>query len=148
MKVVKPGVYLVLRLLLTIKNILKLYIVEKGILSEELVKAVSKKMDTDINLSKIKLIGPVVELFDDKLINLALTYLDDKWGEKVPEKARPAIVALLDAYVSGDWSAVTDEVTETVNSFIDIPLLDEDFEGNLIKGLLEAVIKFVKSKKQ
>lgn len=148
LKIVKPGVYLALRLVITLKNILKLYIMEKGIISESLVKSVSKKIDSDINFSKIKLVGPVIEMFDDKLINLALTYVDDRWGEKVPEKARPAIEALLNAYVTGDWSTVTDEVTDSVNSFIDIPLVDEDFEGNLIKGLLEAIIKFIKSKKQ
>ena len=143
--VLKPGLYIVLRVLLVIKNIAKIYIMQKGFLPKVLVTDVSKKIDKDINVSKIKVVGPIIELFDDKLFHFGLTYLDDKWGEKVPEKARPAIITLLEAYSYGTWEKVTDEVVAAVNAFVDIPLVDEDFEGNLIKGVVDAILKLIKS---
>lgn len=148
LKIVKPEIYLVLRILIALKNILKLYILETGIITKELARAVSKKADADIDFSKIKVVGRFIEMFDDDIIYFTINFADDKWGEKVPEKARPALIKLLEAYAHDSWDGVDDEVTNAVNAWIDIPLLDEDFEGNLIHAFLGAIIKFVKSKKQ
>lgn len=148
LKVVKPEIYLAFRIVLILKKIIKLYIMETGIITKELAKSVSKKADADIDFSKIKVVGKFVEMFDDDIIYFTINFADDKWGEKVPEAARPALNKLLEAYASGNWENVDDEVVTAVNAWIDIPLLDEDFEGNLIHSFLTAIVKFIKSKKQ
>lgn len=124
---------------------------ENGIISKELTKAVAKKADSQFDFTKFEklgFVGNLLEAVDDDIIYLSLNFIDNRYGNEVPEAAQKAVVTLFEAYAYDKWELVSEDVSEAVNAYLNIPLLDEDFEGNLIKGIVDALIRFIKSKKK
>ena len=118
----------ILIILKTIYKLLKPIIMDEGFISKQLAEDFGKKFDADFDFSKIKAVGWALELADGKIVTYGVNYLDDKYGDKVPEKFKPAIISVMEGYAYGDYDKAKENISDAINGLVDIPYLDEDFE--------------------
>jgi hypothetical protein len=118
---------------------------EEGILTSAQEKTLSALLD-----DAIKLKG-VAELVDGFLFKAIITFVDDKYIDKLKEEIKIKLAALVEAVMAEDIELAEQLATDLVNSLIDIPGLDEESEGLLFKGVIEiivgAILQWIESKK-
>ena len=108
------------------------------ILTKELRKEFAKKLDDLIKL-------PVwAEPFDRMLFKIALDYLDEKFGDKVPEKFVDDIQKTVELFIDDDYIGILEVIPNVINDVVDIPGLDEDLEGKFFAINLKAIFEFIK----
>ncbi len=106
-------------------------------IEEGLIKEFAKKLDDQIKLNGI------AELLDGPVLKACLVILNDKFAEKIPEEYGVPLVAMMEAYVSGDVDQLTAEMSDAVNVLVDLPQLNEEDEGVLIGGILQTFSRLV-----
>lgn len=118
---------------------------EKGVLTSVQEQKLAQVLD---DLVKAK---GLLELADGYVFKLLITFLDDKFADKLNVEIKEHLANLADALLVGNWDGAEEVATIIINKLIDIPLLDETSEGLLFKGIVEfivgAVLKLIGSKK-
>ncbi|WP_286755507.1 hypothetical protein [Roseivirga sp. UBA838] len=104
-------------------------------LSNSLINDFSKALD-----DRIKLKG-LLELIDGLVIKAALKLMRKSFWDKLNEDAQRLIIALMEAFVSGDYSALPALTAAELNAKIDIPRISEGTEGKLMGAILEAAFE-------
>jgi len=111
-------------------------------IKDQLIKDVAKKLD-----SLVKLKG-IAEVLDGVLFKFALGMLSDKFADKIDIGYQDEVILLLEAFVSEDYSKVTQGTVDVLNQVIEIPSLNEDEEGVLIGAIVQAIIKIILNKRK
>jgi len=117
---------------------------EKGIISKKAEKKIGGKyLD---NLVK----AGIFELVDGQMFTYAVRFLDDKFGEKVPEPYKSEIRDLIDTIVIDEnYAGTIDEVCIYLDEIIDLPFLNDEAEALLFNGLasiLKGLFKIIEKK--
>jgi hypothetical protein len=84
-----------------------------------------------------------VEMFDGKLFHVAVDYLDDNLGEKLPAQFKEDTNALVKAVIEKDVDKVQLYSARILNTLIDVPYLTEDAEAILIGAVMEGLVKVI-----
>ncbi len=108
------------------------------ILSKEKRNDLAKKLDDLIKLPAW------AEPFDKLILKLGFDYLDEHYGHLVPEKFVDDVNAAVDAFIDDDYEGILNLVPGVINDLVDIPGLDEDFEGKFLAINLQAAFQFIK----
>jgi hypothetical protein len=116
---------------------------EKGILS----KAAEKKIG-GVYLDNLVKAG-IFELFDGQAFTFAVRYLDNKFGDEVPDPYKTDIRNLIDKIVVDEnYVGTIDEVCLYLDDVIDFPFIDDEgekliFDGlaNILKGIFKIIEK-------
>lgn len=119
---------------------------EEGILTLEQEKKIASLLD---ELLKLK---GFLELVDGYVFKAILTFVDNKYVDKLSIEIKTKLAALVDAVLAEDVELAETLVTDLMNTLIDIPGLDEESEGLLFKGVIElvvgAILDWINSKKE
>ncbi len=84
-----------------------------------------------------------MEPFDRIILNFGLNYLDERFGDKIPEKFRDDFVNVVDCFLLDDYAGIIETIPNVINDIVDIPGLDEDVEGKFFAINLQAALKFI-----
>ncbi len=108
------------------------------VLSKEKRKAIVKKIDDMID-------SPWwLEPWDQIPANKGFDYIDEKYGDKIPEKFHDEINAVADAFLADDWAGIIENTTPSLlNDIIDIPGIDEDLEGKWIAYNVQVLFQYI-----
>jgi hypothetical protein len=119
---------------------------EKGILTLEQEKKLAELLD-----NAVKLKG-VLELIDGYVFKAVITFVDDKYIDKLAVDIKTKLAALVDAVMAENVELAETLAADLINTLIDIPGLDEEAEGLLFKGIIEilvgAIVQWIEGKKQ
>lgn len=107
---------------------------EKGILTVEQEKKLAELLD-----SVIKLKG-FLELIDGYVFKALITFLDDKFADKIKVEIKLKLAELVDAVLAEDVEKAEALAAEVVNMLLDVPGLDEEAEGLLFKGIIQLLV--------
>lgn len=110
-------------------------------IEKSLLKRVAKRLD-----EKIKFKG-ALELMDGIIFRSIITLLDGHLAYKVPEKYQGTVIAFLTAFADDDYSNIDEELVEQINELVDIPGLNEEAEGILLKCIIELFRNLILAKK-
>ena len=108
------------------------------ILTKELRKALAKKIDDLIKLPNW------AEPFDRMVLNYALDYIDEKYGDSVPFEFQDDIQKTVELFINDDYVGILEVIPSVLNQIVDIPGLDEDLEGKFLAINIKAVFEFIK----
>jgi hypothetical protein len=127
-------------------NYLKIKIMEEqGILTLEQEKKIASLLD---DLLKLK---GFLELVDGYVFKAILTFIDNKYVDKLSVDIKTKLAALVEAVMAENVELAETLTTDLMNTLIDIPGLDEESEGLLFKGVIElvvgAILDWINSKK-
>ena len=118
---------------------------EKGIFTSDQEKKLAGLLDDVIVLKGI------MELVDGYVFKAVITFIDDKYVDKLKEDIKVKLAALAEAVIAEDVVLAEQLATDLVNSLIDIPGLDEESEGLVFKGVIEilvgVILKWIEGKK-
>jgi hypothetical protein len=118
---------------------------EQGILTSEQEKKIASLLD---DLLKLK---GFLELIDGYVFRAVITFVDNKYADKLSVDLKTKLAALVDACLAEDIELAEQLATDLINSLIDIPVLDEEAEGLIFKGIIElivgAILDWINSKK-
>lgn len=119
---------------------------DKGFLTNDQEKQLAKIIDDAIKAKGL------LELVDGFAAKALITVIDDAVLNKInlSDALKFNIQALIDAALNEDVEEAQDIASDIINDLVDVPGLDEDTEGLLIKGAVEfvvaAIIKWVQDK--
>jgi len=128
-------------------NYLKIKIMqEKGILTVEQEKKLSELLDNVIKLKGF------LELIDGFVFKALVTFLDDKFADKIKVEIKLKLGELVDAVLANDVEKAEVLAAEVINMLLDVPGLDEEAEGLLFKGIIQllvgVILDWINSKKE
>lgn len=119
---------------------------EKGILTAEQEKKLAELLDNVIKLKGF------LELIDGYVFKALITFLDDKFADKIKVEIKVKLAELVDAVLAEDIETSETLAAEVINMLLDVPGLDEESEGLLFKGVIQlvvgAILDWLESKKQ
>ncbi len=102
-------------------------------------------------LDKVVKVGGLLEFIDGYIFKALITFLDDKYADKLAVEIKEMLSKLIDAVLNEDVEGAEQIATDIINKLVDIPVLDEEAEGLLFNGVIEmlvgAVLKWVEGKK-
>jgi len=118
----------------------------KGFLSAAEEKAFAQFLDELIDFSKFKgVVWNFVELVDGKLFLVAVEYLDDTLGDKLPAHFKEDAANLVKSVIAKDLNSIQLYSTRILNTLVDLPYLTEDAEAILIGTVIEGLIKVIQN---
>lgn len=119
---------------------------EEGILTLEQEKKIAGLLDDVLKLKGF------LELVDGYVFKAILTFVDNKYVDKLSVEVKTKLAALVDAVLAEDVDLAETLAADVMNTLIDVPGLDEESEGLLFKGVIEivvgAVLNWINSKKE
>ena len=119
---------------------------EEGILTLEQEKKIAGLLDDVLKLKGF------LELVDGYVFKAILTFIDNKYIDKLSVEVKTKLAALVDAVLAEDVELAETLAADVMNTLIDVPGLDEEAEGLLFKGVIEivvgAVLNWINSKKE
>lgn len=107
---------------------------DKGVLTLEQEKKIAELLD---NLLKLK---GFLEMVDGYVFKAIITFVDDKYVDKLSVDIKTKLAELITAVLAEDVPLAEQLATELMNQLIDIPVLDEEAEGLIFKGVIELVV--------
>jgi hypothetical protein len=107
------------------------------ILTKDLRKELVKKLDDIIKLPWW------AEPFDSVILNFGFNYLDENYGDKIPDQYQEHVTSAVQCFVDDDFEGMKKIVPLVVDEIVDIPGLDDDFEGKFLAINIQAVFKFI-----
>jgi hypothetical protein len=107
---------------------------DKGVLTTDQEKKIAELLD---NLLKLK---GFLELVDGYVFKAIITFVDDKYVDKLSVDIKTKLAELITAVLAEDVPLAEQLATELMNQLIDIPVLDEEAEGLIFKGVIELVV--------
>lgn len=118
----------------------------KGILTVDQEKKLAELLDNKINLKGF------LELVDGYVFKALITFVDDKFADKIKVEVKTKLAELVDAVLADDVNKAEELAAEVINMLVDIPGLDEEAEGLLFKGVIQllvgVVLDWINSKKE
>lgn len=107
-----------------------------GILSNEQEKKLSQIVDDAIRAKGI------LELVDGYAAKVLISQIDDRALEKIniPEDLKTDIGLLVDAAVAEDVERAETIAANILNGLVNIPGIDEEAEGMILKGTIELIL--------
>jgi hypothetical protein len=118
---------------------------EEGILTLEQEKKLASLLDDVVKLKGI------AEFIDGYLFKAIITFVDNKFVDKLKEEVKIKLAALVEAVMAEDVELAESLAADLINSLVDIPGLDEESEGLLFKGVIEiivgAILDWIESKR-
>jgi len=106
---------------------------EKGILTKKVEKYLADLAD-----KKVK--AGIFEIIDGAAFNYVIRFLDDSYAEKIKEEYRLKLRDLIHkVLIDEDVDGAIDSLVEYIDSLVDIPLLDDEDEDALFKGLAQII---------
>lgn len=118
---------------------------EKGILTTEQEKQLAAALDNAIKLNGF------LELIDGYVFKALITFIDDKYLDKLQTDVKTKLGELASAVIAKDVAKAEELSAEVLTMLIKIPGLDEESEGLLFKGIVEivvgAVVNWINSQK-
>lgn len=112
---------------------------EKGIILAEDEKALSVIID-----DAIKAKG-VLEFVDGYLARIAVGYLDNSLVDKLKAELKSKLQVTVKLAIAKDWENAEQSLSDLLNSYVDVPVLDEDSEGLIFLGLLQFIAGAIKA---
>lgn len=85
----------------------------------------------------------IVEGRDDQLFTLLVSFLDNKYGDKIPVDIKPAARAVALAVINGDLEELEKNGATLLATIVDIPDVSEDSEALMATALLKGIIDVV-----
>lgn len=86
-----------------------------------------------------------VEMWDGAVMKAALKWLDESYGDKVPEEFKDDINSIVDFFIAGDYENIVLVATpQFLDQIINIPGLDEETEDQLMAVLVKAIFEIIK----
>lgn len=122
----------------------------EGILTKEQEKQFANLLDEVIDFTKISssVVWNFVEMFDGKLFEIGVGYLDDVLADKIPDEFKTISGQFVVACIEKDTNGIESYGTVLLNTLIDIPGLTEETEAiffaGTLKGIIEAIMAFTK----
>ena len=105
-----------------------------GIFTTEQEKQLATWLD---ELVKLKGLWEIVDGYVFKAI---IVLLDDKLIVKLNETLKTKLAALVTAAMAEDVPLAEQLATDVINGLVDIPGLDEDTEGLILKSIVELIV--------
>lgn len=84
------------------------------------------------------------EPFDGLAIRWVVNFVDVKADKFIPDSIDTFINEAIQAGFNGDWDKASEIIGTTVNTLVNIPLLDEDAEQSLIVNLLKVLTDLIR----
>jgi hypothetical protein len=115
-------------------------------INPDLLKQVAKKIDDMIDWPKIikkPVVGNILEIADNYILPYGLAFLNEKYGDKIPEKFVPEIEKALNYFVLGDYIGILEVFPEGLDEAIDIKFFEDDFEAIFLATNFNAIIKAI-----
>ena len=94
-----------------------------GIFTVEQEKKVAELLD---NVVKLK---GIAEFLDGYVFKAIITFVDDKFVEKLPDELKVSLSELVTAVLAEDVNLAEELAAEIINGLVDVPGLDEESEG-------------------
>lgn len=116
-------------------------------INKDLLKDVAKKIDSMIDWPKIigkPVLGNVLEIADNYILPYGLSFLNEKYGDKIPEKFVDEIEQALACFIQDDYQGVLDALPEGIDDLVDIKAFDDDFEALFLATNFNATVKVIK----
>lgn len=116
-------------------------------INPDLLKKVAKKIDDMVDWVKITkkpVMGNVLEIADNYIFPYGLAYLNEKWGDKIPQQYVDEIEAALQCFVDGDYQGVLLVLPEGLDEAIDIKFLPDDMESIFLATNFNALVLAIK----
>jgi hypothetical protein len=110
---------------------------EKGILTSAQEQKLSELLD---NVIKVK---GLAEFLDGYVAKAVLSFIDNKYADKLREDIKVKLGALIDAVIANDLPLAETLAADVVNSLIDLPGLEDEDEGLIFKGVIEFLVGVV-----
>lgn len=115
---------------------------ELGILSAEQESAVGKKIDLLLDFKKIKGLG-VLEIIDGVFFTQALKFVDNNYGDKLPDAYKEVAGKFVIDLVAEDWAAVADDAVDLVDMLVDVPFVEGEAEAELIHTIVVTALDLI-----
>jgi hypothetical protein len=115
-------------------------------INAELVKQVAKKIDNMVDWVKITkkpVVGNILEIADNYIFPYGLAFLNEKYGDKIPEKFVPEIEEALTCFLNNDYVGMLNVLPEGLDEAIDIKCFEDDFEAIFLATNFNAVVKAI-----
>lgn len=106
----------------------------EGIFTKEQEKKISQLLDNVIQLKGI------AEFLDGYLFKAILSFVDDKFFDKLPDELKVDLSELVDAVLAENVDLTEELAADIIDGLVDIPGLDDQSEGLLFRGALEFII--------
>lgn len=113
-------------------------------INQDLIKGMAKKLDSLLDFNKIipnKIIGAAAEMADGYIFNAGLSYLNAKFGERIPNQYVDEVETMIAAFNAGDYTGMLAAVPAGFDQAIDIKFLDDDFEAIFIATNFNAAVQ-------
>lgn len=107
---------------------------EKGILTTVQEKELVQIVDEAIKLKGIP------ELLDGPLAQIVITYIDDELLDKLDADLKTKLGTLVNAVIAKDVILSQNIAADLINSLINIPSINKESQGLIIKGTLELLV--------
>jgi hypothetical protein len=115
-----------------------------GILTKAEEKQFAEFLDKLIDFTKFKgAAWHFVELVDGKLFQVAVEYLDNNLGEKIPPHFKEDSTLLVKAVLAKDADKVQLYCARILNKLVDIPYLSEEAEEVFISAVIEGLVRVI-----
>lgn len=106
----------------------------EGIFTDAQEKKLASMLD---DVVKVK---GVAEWIDGYLFKAVISFIDDKFIDQIKEEIKVKLAALAEACLAEDVDLAETLAADLLNSLVDIPVLDENAEGLIFKGIIEFVV--------
>jgi len=113
-------------------------------INTELIKGMAKKLDSLLDFTKIipnKIAGAAAEMADGYIFNAGLSYLNAKFGERIPTGYVDEVETMIAAFNDGDYTGMLAAVPQGFDQAIDIKFMDDDFEAIFIATNFNAAVQ-------
>lgn len=102
------------------------------------ISFISQKAD-----DALKLKG-VAELLDGPVISGSLKIANTIVSPKITDSIKETFHSAMDEIVAGDFDGASEVLADFLNSQIDVPMLNEEAEGMILRGVLSSIVGLLK----
>jgi hypothetical protein len=113
-------------------------------INESLVKKFAQKIDELFDWQKIiknKVVGMAIEFADGYILSYGFGYLNETYGNLIPDQYDAAIEEALQKFIDGDYLGMLNAIPEGLDQAIDIAFFEDDFEAVFFATNFNAMVK-------
>jgi hypothetical protein len=114
-------------------------------INSKLLKNFATALDDLVDWQKFihnAIISNLAEIGDGYLFSYGLGYLNETYGDKIPEKFLPEIEKALQCFIDKDYIGMLNAIPEGLNDVFEIKAFDHDFQGAWLAMNFNAAVKF------
>jgi hypothetical protein len=86
----------------------------------------------------------LIELLDYPAASITLNIVNAIVSPKMPPDLKEAMSVILDEIIEKDYIEAAEKLADFLNTLIDVPYIDEETEGVLLKSILTYVASMIK----